>query len=202
MIEEYLTVSDDCGPFEIKDKGSRFIAFVYPVNSSLDADTAVLKLRKHYHDSTHVCHAFRLGEGDEKIFRYSDDGEPSGTAGLPIYQELKRKELFNVFAAVVRYFGGVKLGTGGLTRAYSAAVKEALENVKVKKIILREDIVLPVPFDLLGIAMHSINTVNDAKIISQDYTETGILIKVAVPVARVPLFLETLTEKSAGKIRV
>ncbi|MFJ4998996.1 YigZ family protein [Microbacterium sp. NPDC088619] len=112
---------------EIVIKKSRFIATVEPVGSVDDADAVISRLRKKWWDARHNCSAMVTGLlGDQA--RSSDDGEPSGTAGVPMLEVLRRRELTDVVAVVTRYFGGVKLGAGGLVRAYSSAVSEALDH--------------------------------------------------------------------------
>lgn len=111
---------------EIVIKKSRFIATVEPVDSVDDAEAVIARLRKRWWDARHNCSAMVTGLlGDQA--RSSDDGEPSGTAGVPMLEVLRRRELTDVVAVVTRYFGGVKLGAGGLVRAYSSAVSEALD---------------------------------------------------------------------------
>ncbi|WP_341955821.1 YigZ family protein [Microbacterium sp. LWH13-1.2] len=113
---------------ELVIKKSRFIATVEPVGSVEEADAVIARLRKQWWDARHNCTAMVTGLlGDQA--RSSDDGEPSGTAGVPMLEVLRRRELTDVVAVVTRYFGGVKLGAGGLVRAYSSAVSEALDLV-------------------------------------------------------------------------
>ena len=108
-----------------KDNGSRFIAFAYPVESEEEVRAIVSGLRKEYHDARHHCYAYRLGyKGD--VFRSSDDGEPSGSAGRPILGQIDSAGLSDVLVVVVRYFGGIKLGIPGLIRAYKSATADAL----------------------------------------------------------------------------
>ena len=124
--DEYRTIqSMSTGLY--KEKGSKFIAIAVPVESLEDVRINLEKLRKEYHDARHHCYAYRIGE-EPYEFRYNDDGEPSGTAGKPIYGQIQSFELTNILIVVVRYFGGIKLGTGGLIQAYRAASKDALEN--------------------------------------------------------------------------
>ena len=110
---------------QITEKKSRFIATVHSVHSQEEADDFIMRIKKQYWDARHNCSALILGERGE-ISRCSDDGEPSGTAGRPMLSVLTGWELTNVCAVVTRYFGGVLLGTGGLVRAYSDALQEAL----------------------------------------------------------------------------
>lgn len=110
-----------------REKGSKFIAIAIPVNSEEEVKEKLAELRKEYHDARHHCYAYILGY-DKSAYRINDDGEPSGTAGRPIYGQLLSKDLTNTLVVVIRYFGGVKLGVSGLINAYKTAAKEALES--------------------------------------------------------------------------
>ncbi len=113
-----------------KDNGSRFIAFVYPVETEAEVKEIVSALRKEYHDARHHCYAYRLGyQGD--VFRASDDGEPSGSAGRPILGQIDSAGLSDVLVVVVRYFGGIKLGIPGLIRAYKISTSDAIAHAQV-----------------------------------------------------------------------
>ena len=117
-----------------KDQGSRFIALAYPVESEAEVKALMEAARKEYHDARHHCVAYRLGCGGE-LWRASDDGEPSGSAGRPILGQIDSAGLSDVAVIVVRYFGGIKLGIPGLIRAYKSATAEALEKAaKCEKI--------------------------------------------------------------------
>jgi uncharacterized YigZ family protein len=109
-----------------KEKGSKFLAFAEPVENEEDAKDILEKYRKQYHDARHHCFAWAIGPARDSQ-RMNDDGEPSGTAGRPIFGQILSFDLTNVIIVVVRYFGGTKLGVGGLITAYKAATKEALD---------------------------------------------------------------------------
>lgn len=113
-----------------KEKGSKFIAFAYPVFSEEEFKQQLHRLKKDYNDARHHCYAFRLG-ADLKQHRFSDDGEPSSTAGKPIYGQIQSYDLTNIMIVVIRYFGGTKLGVGGLITAYKEAAKDALSNASI-----------------------------------------------------------------------
>jgi uncharacterized YigZ family protein len=113
-----------------KEKGSRFIALAYPVNSEEEIKEQLTKCRKEYHDAQHHCYAFRLGK-DHQVYRVNDDGEPSGSAGKPIYGQILSNDLTNILIVVIRYFGGSKLGIPGLINAYKTATKEALDQATI-----------------------------------------------------------------------
>jgi len=127
--DKYLTIAE---PSEgiYKEKGSRFLSFAYPVFSADEIKQLIAQVEKKYHDARHCCYAWKLGLGDDN-FRQNDDGEPSGTAGRPIYGQILSNNLTNVLVIVVRYFGGIKLGTGGLIVAYKTATADALANAKI-----------------------------------------------------------------------
>lgn len=125
MTERYTTVKE-FGSAEIVEKKSRFIANVKPVISEDEAAAYIEEIKKKYWDARHNCYAYQLGERNQ-IQRYSDDGEPGGTAGMPILDVLRGKDIKSTIVVVTRYFGGTLLGTGGLVRAYSSAAKAGLE---------------------------------------------------------------------------
>ena len=133
-----LTVKKQ-GYAEIIEKRSKFIANVYPVSSQLEANEIINKVKKQYYDAKHNVYAYII-EGSSTYSKYTDDGEPQGTAGLPIFDMLQKQNLKNVLIIVTRYFGGILLGTGGLVRAYTEAAKlgikdaEIIELKKTKKI--------------------------------------------------------------------
>ena len=112
-----------------KDRGSKFLAFAEPIANEEEAKARIAWYKKKYHDARHVCYAYRLGEN---LWRTKDDGEPHGTAGMPILRSIDAQKLDNILVVVVRYFGGTLLGTGGLMVAYREATKEALKNAEIK----------------------------------------------------------------------
>ena len=143
--DSYLTIKNSAET-EMKIKGSKFIARVFSCESEVEAISILENIRKKYYDATHHCFAYRVGLGNDLIFRYSDDGEPSGTAGRPIYDRLEGKNLTNLILIVTRYFGGTKLGTGGLTHAYSDAAQQVLEEAGVVENFITEQIPMVLQF--------------------------------------------------------
>ena len=134
-----------------KDKNSKFFGYTFPVRTEDDVKAALSTLEKDHHKARHLCYAYQLGE-DTFIYRVNDDGEPGNSAGMPIYGQIQSFEVTNILVAVVRYFGGVKLGISGLINAYKTAAQMALE---VSKIVEKTiDINYTVYFDY-----ESINTV-------------------------------------------
>ncbi len=120
---------------ELVEKKSKFIANIFYVSTIEEAESKLEQVRKKYHDARHNCYAYRVLNGENVIDRSSDDGEPSGTAGAPMLNILKKENLCNVLVVVTRYFGGILLGTGGLVRAYSQSTQDVIEksNIIVKK---------------------------------------------------------------------
>lgn len=113
-----------------KDNGSRFIAFAYPVKTEVEVKEIIAGLRSEYHDARHCCYAYRLG-ADGTVWRASDDGEPSGTAGRRILAQIDSKGLSDILIAVVRYYGGINLGIPGLIRAYKTSAADALGTAEI-----------------------------------------------------------------------
>ena len=114
----------------LKEKGSKFIGFVFPVANEKEIKAALAKVKDEHPKATHHCYAFRLGINGEN-YRANDDGEPNNSAGMPIYGQIQSFEVTNVLDVVVRYFGGVKLGVGGLITAYKTTAQMALENAEI-----------------------------------------------------------------------
>lgn len=113
-----------------KEKGSKFIAKVFPVTDETEVRENLLKLKKEFHDARHFCYGYRI-DPENEIVKSSDDGEPAGTAGKPILNQIFSYGLYNVLVVVIRYFGGTKLGVSGLIKAYKTATIEALENADI-----------------------------------------------------------------------
>lgn len=146
-------------------KNSKFICYLYSVQTKDDINNALKHLKKEYSDSTHICYAYRL-ENQEKAF---DDGEPSGTAGAPILEVLKKNDLYNVLAVVIRYFGGTLLGAGGLIRAYSKSVREALTKTTLVDLIYYNFYRIESSYDDLKLLN---KLTKDLDIIEKEYGET------------------------------
>lgn len=127
--DEYKTIkSPSTGIY--KEKGSKFLAYAYPIDNEELVKEIVENLKKEYYDARHHCYAWQIGT-DGLNFRANDDGEPSGTAGKPIHGQILSNELTNILIVVVRYFGGIKLGTSGLITAYRAAALDAIQNAEI-----------------------------------------------------------------------
>ncbi len=128
-MNNFVTIKNNVQS-ELIVKKSRFICNIIKINSKKDAEEKIITIKKKYYDAKHNCIAYRVIEEDKIEERFSDDGEPSGTAGAPILNILQKNNLANVLVVVTRYFGGILLGTGGLVRAYSDSTLETLENAE------------------------------------------------------------------------
>jgi uncharacterized YigZ family protein len=135
-----------------REKGSRFIAFGFPVKHENEIKSILAAIRKKYHDASHHCYAYRLGHRNE-LYRVNDDGEPSGTAGRPIYGQLVSNDLTNVLVVVVRYFGGTLLGTRGLINAYRSATLNMLARAAVVTQMVEVKLRLIFPYEMLNLVM-------------------------------------------------
>lgn len=175
---------------------SRFIGQCFPVESEKEAEAHLARLRKQYWDATHNCYAFRIGARGE-LCRSSDDGEPSGTAGLPILQTLTGRAVTNVLCVVTRYFGGILLGTGGLVRAYGASAAESVDAAGILQMAFCTELTMEVPYPLwTGIERLLLQT--GAEFDAQ-YQET-VRTSVWMPEDDAEKLIKTVFEKSAGKI--
>lgn len=129
----FKTIKEENMQAEIVEKKSKFIANVFYVETSRDAEEIIKNINKKYYDARHNCYAYSVKNPNESIKRFSDDGEPSGTAGAPMLNIIEKNNISNILIIVTRYFGGILLGTGGLVRAYSEATIKALEKVTYAK---------------------------------------------------------------------
>lgn len=135
-----------------RDRSSRFLAFGFPVETTLEINDIISLIKKRYHDARHHCYAFRLGYNKE-IFRINDDGEPSGTAGKPIFGQLLSYDLTNTLIVVVRYFGGTLLGTSGLINAYRSATVDMLSRASIVTRFVEERYRICFPYEKLNAVM-------------------------------------------------
>jgi len=143
--DEYKTITDSAqGSF--RDKGSKFLAFAFPAASEQEVKQHLETLKKQYFDATHHCYAYVLGF-DKSAYRVNDDGEPSGTAGRPIYGQILSNDLTNILIVVIRYYGGTKLGVPGLINAYKTSAAEAIKNATIANRIVKEIYQIEYPYE-------------------------------------------------------
>lgn len=165
----FKTISND-SEAEIIEKKSKFIANIFYVETREEAEEKIKEIKKKYFDARHNCFAYSIFTKDRIIERFSDDGEPSGTAGAPMLNILSSQNLRNVVVIVTRYFGGILLGTGGLVRAYTGAVQEALKNVEIIEKYLGLEVNLEVNYPNLEKLKYYLKQ-NEIKILSSEYLE-------------------------------
>lgn len=161
---------------EVLEKKSRFISYVYHVEDEENIEKLIKEMRRKYHDARHVCFAWRIIKDGQVIERASDDGEPSGTAGAPILSILKKENLCNILILVIRYFGGILLGTGGLVRAYSEATQKVIEKSEIVIMTNGVEIEVKLEYSNLDIFKYYCKN-NDINIINIQYLD-DIIIKV------------------------
>ncbi|MCR5334488.1 MAG: IMPACT family protein [Bacteroidaceae bacterium] len=170
MTDSYTTIAD-IAEGTYSELRSKFLAFAIPVRTADEALDWVAQYQKEYFDARHVCWAYRLG-ADGQEYRSNDNGEPSGTAGKPILGQLISHDLSDVLLVVVRYFGGVKLGTSGLIVAYRTAASEALAAANKIERIVEQEMKLTFTYDHMNLVMRMVKDLSP-RIISQDYTDDG-----------------------------
>lgn len=193
----YYTISLNARAPEIKVSGSRFIADLVPVASKDAVEAYLFIVSKEFYDASHHCYAYRLGNlGD--LVRASDDGEPSGTAGKPILSVLVGAELTNVLCVVTRYFGGTKLGTGGLARAYSEAAQLAVQHAVQKQVLLTKTILLNCSYEELAMIERLLSQY-ELRPYESEYGER-ISMKLDIRLSLIEKFLEELHDKFFGKV--
>lgn len=195
MSEIYKTVYRG-GQGEIVEKKSRFIAHVQPVSSEEEAAAFIGRIKKRYWDARHNCHAYVIGPNRE-VTRCSDDGEPSGTAGRPMLDVLLGNGLYDTAVVVTRYFGGTLLGTGGLVRAYSAAVREGLAHAVIIEEQAGSIYQLQVDYQGLGKIQYMAGE-QGLEILQADYAE-AVRLEILLPCEKIKGFLEGVTEATGGK---
>lgn len=192
-----ITVPADA---EIEVKRSRFIASVSPVDTEEKAQLFIEGVRKAHRDARHNCFAMRIGTGPVIFERSSDDGEPQGTAGRPMLDMLKGNGITDAVCVVTRYFGGTLLGTGGLLRAYSDALREALSRSEIQDLLEGREAFGDISYDLISKVKH-VASGSSVRIMSEEYGET---VRMSFLSDREGLsgFSRKLSELSAGKIRL
>ncbi len=168
--DEYLTITDDTAEGFYSEKRSKFLAFAFHVENEDEAKEHLAAVRKKYYDARHVCWAYTIGP-DKALFRANDDGEPSSTAGKPILGQITKNELTDILVVVVRYFGGVKLGTSGLIVAYRMAAADAIANAEIIKKFQEEEIVYDFPYIMMNDVMKIIKDMSP-RIVGQTYDNT------------------------------
>lgn len=177
MSDSYLTIAT-AGESLYTEKRSKFLGFAFGVSTEDEVKDIVLSFKKKYFDARHVCYAYKIGY--ENVYtRSNDDGEPSGSAGKPILGQIQSLHLTNVLVIVVRYFGGVKLGTGGLAVAYKTAASAALSSASIVEQILTEEFKISAPYPDADVAMRFVRE-GGGRILGIDYLPTKMVLNVSI----------------------
>lgn len=193
LIDEYLTITDKPAEGFYSEKRSKFLAFAFHVTTEDEVKSIVAEHRKKYYDARHVCWAYTLG-ADHSLFRANDDGEPSSTAGKPILGQITKNELTDILIIVVRYYGGVNLGTSGLIVAYRTAAAEAIANAEIVKLYKEEEVVYDFPYIMMNDVMKIIKEMSP-RIVGQTYDNTC-EIRLSIRVSEAPVLKEKLEKLS------
>ena len=195
MNERYIP--SGAGESEYVEKRSRFLGHVRLVESEEEARAAIADFKKQYYDARHNCWCYRLPDGTE---RYSDDGEPQGTAGLPMLEVFRREGLQNVLCVVTRYFGGVLLGTGGLFRAYTRSAKDALDAAGVS--VLRRWVELEIPCSYAALERYKQEVAAFEGVPGELDYGAAVTIRALLPEERAEAFRARVRDLSGGSIAV
>ena len=191
-----LKVPAGHGESEYIEKRSSFLGIVEPVSSEEEARAVIAAVKKQHRDARHNCWCYLIQGGAE---RYSDDGEPQGTAGIPMLEVFRKAGVSNAVCVVTRYFGGVLLGAGGLLRAYTKAAKDALENAGITEVIPMRELTLRCPYSLLERIRLEI-TAAEAEILSTDYA-ADITLSIRIPEAKAASFSERIFDLTSGTVK-
>ncbi len=194
---DYLVPAEDAVT-EFTEKRSRFISHLWVVETEEEAQDYVKSMKKKYHDATHNCWCYIIKEGG--VLRYADDGEPQGTAGMPMLEVFRREEVFNVCCVVTRYFGGILLGAGGLTRAYSRGAKDALNVAGISRMQLWSQVDIPCEYHLFERVKLEVE--NASGLIADIEYGADVIVHGLFPQEKVTQLQEKLTELSAGAIQI
>jgi len=198
VLETYLTVQTQ-GQAELMIQKSRFIGHIKRTETEEEAQEFIRQIKKEHSQATHNCSAYLIGEHDQ-IQKANDDGEPSGTAGVPMLEVLKKNELKDTTIVVTRYYGGIKLGAGGLIRAYSKSTSEALKATGIVKRQLMKNISITVEYPLLGKIENELRN-NNHLIVEIDYLE-HVTFNVVVAVNQVESFTDWIIDLTSDNVKI
>lgn len=193
ITDEYFTIKDNISEGFYSEKRSKFLAFAFHVTTEEEIKEIVSEYRKKYYDARHVCWAYMLG-AQRTDFRANDDGEPSSTAGKPILGQINKNELTDILIIVVRYYGGVNLGTSGLIVAYRTAAAEAIANAEIIKLYDEEVVTYDFPYVMMNDVMKIIKDMSP-RIVNQTY-DNKCEIQLSIRKSQAPLLKSRLEKLS------
>ncbi|NLN07583.1 MAG: YigZ family protein [Firmicutes bacterium] len=197
MTDAFWTVAKEAR-VKIPVGACRFIASVARTDTEEEAKAFIARVSAEFHDATHNAFAYKIGLGDAAVVRQNDDAEPQGTAGQPMLQAIEKAGLTNVAVVGTRYFGGVKLGIGGLVRAYRSCAEAGLAAAGRVQEIMREKIVVEITYELLGTVLHELAACRSV-VSAVDYTPEGARVTALVPAASLQSLQDQLKESTSGK---
>lgn len=199
--DTYKTI-EQSGEGIYSEKRSKFLAFAIPVTTVDDVKNHIDVFQKKYYDARHVCYAYKIGERGEQ-FRANDNGEPSGTAGKPILGQIESRGLTNLLVVVVRYFGGIKLGTGGLIAAYRFAAAEALDSIPHIEKTINGEITLEFSYPLLNDVLRIVK--EEAPRVVEQIFDNECMMRLSIRLSKMPRLIERyekLVISSKGDLKI
>ena len=199
MTDSFKTIKIPVEDVIFKELGSKFINYAYPVDSEDEVEFYLEQLYERWPDATHHCYAYAIGI-DGKIFRANDDGEPSGSAGLPIYNQILSNEITNVLIVSVRYFGGTKLGVPGLVKAYKYAAQVVLEEAEIVEKFITQRVKMVFNYDQQGIVERNVDRM-DGEIKDKHFTDKC-MFTIAVRASKMEDFIRQFDEYYQMEIKI
>ena len=170
-MDTYKTIAAPVEEVIFKEKSSKFLGYAFPVTSEEEIKAHLEAVKKAHFSARHWCYAWQLGYGRHQRYRANDDGEPNNTAGIPIYGQIQSFELTNVLVIVVRYFGGIKLGVGGLVQAYKTTAQLTLQETEIEEKLITEELVINFDYPLMNKVMRIVKEQN-LTVTAQHLTES------------------------------
>ena len=159
-MDTYKTIASSVQEVIFKEKSSKFLGYAFPVTSEEEIKAHLEEVKKAHFSARHWCYAWQLGYGTNQRYRANDDGEPNNTAGIPIYGQIQSFELTNILVIVVRYFGGIKLGVGGLVQAYKTTAQLTLQEAKIEEKLITEELRIRFEYPLMNKVMRVVKEQN------------------------------------------
>ena len=159
-MDTYKTIASSVQEVIFKEKSSKFLGYAFPVTSEEEIKAHLEEVKKAHFSARHWCYAWQLGYGSTQRYRANDDGEPNNTAGIPIYGQIQSFELTNILVIVVRYFGGIKLGVGGLVQAYKTTAQLTLQEAEIEEKLITEELCIRFDYPLMNKVMRVVKEQN------------------------------------------
>lgn len=159
-MDTYKTIASSVQEVIFKEKSSKFLGYAFPVTSEEEIKAHLEEVKKEHFSARHWCYAWQLGYGTNQRYRANDDGEPNNTAGIPIYGQIQSFELTNILVIVVRYFGGIKLGVGGLVQAYRTTAQLTLQEAEIEEKLITEELRIRFEYPLMNKVMRVVKEQN------------------------------------------